>query len=92
MRIGVVELHVQARSGSARDVVGAIAKDRSREAKVRASIEAARRASCDLVVLPGWTIIAGTIPPWLRRLSRDCTLVFECLPAAHVRTENGRWL
>lgn len=80
MKVGIVELHVHARSGSGRDVVRGIVRDRGRNAKVRASINAAQRVGCDLVVFPGWTIVARTVPAWLRVLSRDCTLVVECLP------------
>lgn len=93
MRIGLVDLYVDLEGVRARNVFAAIFKgvlgDNARPRKIKDALDKARTASCDLVVFPGWTVVANKPPKWLTDLSEGRTLVFECVPRSTAVTPKG---
>lgn len=67
MKFGVVELSVDMRgiraSGATDAVWQGIRRDEQRAAVVRRALDHAVRHGCDLVVLPGWTLVEPAPPP-----------------------------
>lgn len=91
MKAGLIELFVDLAPVDCKEGLGraeavcrairALGDDRDRV--VRATVKAAKDLDCGLIVLPGWTVVADEPPAWLLKLSKGCTLIFECLwPAA----------
>ena len=80
MRVGLVELHVDLCGRQPACLRDAVMKDTERDAKVRAAVADACRQECEIVLFPGWTVVAEGVPAWLSALSKDCTLIFECVP------------
>lgn len=90
MRIGIVEFFVDIEDckGLRFDCVPrAIREDPGRESLVQRAVEAS--GDCDVLVLPGWTLVADTPPGWIVDASWGRTVVLECIwsgkPASHAR-------
>src|SRR5438128_1071498 len=83
MKFGLVELHVDLSALTAHDPADAvhqgIRRDAGRPRTVQYALDHTVRCGCDLVLFPGWTLVASKPPPWLVEASAGRTVVVECL-------------
>ena len=84
MKIGMVDLYVDLNGINAEDRFSAIqqgiVRDSSRSKTVLRAANAAAAAGCDIIVFPGWTVVANQPPAALKRASEGRTIVMECVP------------
>ncbi len=84
MKVGLIELKVDISQCTADDAGEAIretlrADPASRMTATLAALDAARDEGCDLIVMPGYTVVSRHPPQEVIDRSKGCTIVFECL-------------
>jgi len=84
MKVGLIELEVDISQRTADDAGAAIretlrANPASRMTTALAALDAARDEKCDLIVMPGYTVVSRHPPQEIIDRSQGCTIVFECL-------------
>lgn len=84
MKVGLIELEVDISQRTAADAGAAIretlrANPASRMTTALDALDAALREKCDLIVMPGYTVVSRHPPQEIIDRSKGCTIVFECL-------------
>ena len=85
-RIAVIETFVdlgclgrKAFDRPAAAVAAGIYKDAHRETKIKNAVEHAVEKDCNIVLLPGWSLVGNVPPSWMMEASIGRTIVAECL-------------
>lgn len=84
MKVGLIELKVDISQCTASSAGTAIRKTLRADPATRmetalAALDAARDKDCDLIVMPGYTVVSRHPPQEIIDRSKGCTIVFECL-------------